>query len=125
MRLTSVGIWLLPLALVGSCEPAARKSAASSNAIVGSAVRLIVKLRDPQQATPTFTRLQQQAQRRGLRFGGIRQSNEHVYIYEISGVGDDRALRDYLAAVATDPNIDYVEPDRILRHQKPNNEANR
>lgn len=125
MRLTFVGLWLLPLALVGGCEPVARHSAAASNAIVGSAVRLIVKLRDPQQATPTFARLQQQAQRRGLQLAGIRQSNEYVYIYEISGVGDDRALRDYLAAVATDPNIDYVEPDRILRHQKPNNEADR
>ena len=125
MRLTFAGLWLLPLVLVSSCEPVARKSAASPNAIVGSAVRLIVKLRDPQQAAPTFARLQQQAQRRGLQLAGIRQSNEHVYIYEISGVGDDRALQEYLAAVGTDPNIDYVEPDRILRHQKPNNEANR
>lgn len=121
----SVCLWLLPLALVGGCEPVARNSAAASNAIVGSAVRLIVKLRDPQQAAPTFARLEQQAERRGLRLAVVRRSSDQVYIYEISGVGDDRDLRDYLAAVAADPNIDYVEPDRILRHQKSNNEANR
>lgn len=124
MRLTSVGLWLLPLMLVGSCEPVARQSAASPNASVGSAVRLIVKLRDPQQAAPTFDRLRQHAQRRGLQITDLRQSNEYVYIYEISGVGDDRALQDYLTTAATDPNIDYVEPDRILRRQKPNNETN-
>lgn len=125
MRLTPLAVWLFPLSLACGCQVSPGEQAVASSPTAGSTLRLIVKMRDPNAAAPTYASLQRQARERGMRLAFLRISHDGVYIYQLSGVADDNAMRDYLKTVSMHRNIEYVEPDRILRHQKPNNEVDR
>lgn len=80
--------------------------------------RVIVKVRDARLLDATYNDLRRQAEQAGAALGHVRTLHDNVHLYAIDGASPDTFAR-LLRQFGAHPNIEYVEPDRIMRHQSP------
>ena len=89
-----------------------------SPATTAQTARIVVKVRDARSLDATYNDLQQQARQAGATVTYVRTLYDNVHLYAIGGVGPDSIAR-LLQQFGAHPNVVYVEPDRIMRHQSP------
>lgn len=113
-------IALVFAALLGAaCAMAARTSATDdASASATPAARIIVKVRDARLLDATYTDLQRQARQAGATLAYLRTLHGDVHLYEINGADAD-TLAQLLQRIGAHANVEYAEPDRIMRHQSP------
>lgn len=81
-------------------------------------VRIIVKVRDARLLDATYTDLRRQAEQAGAALTYVRKLYDNVHLYAVAGA-DPNAVAQLLQQFGAHPNIEYAEPDRIMRHQSP------
>ena len=86
--------------------------------------RVIVKLRHAGSLNPTYTDFQRDARRAGASITYVRTLHGDVHLYEIAGADTDTVGR-LLQQLSAHPNVEYAEPDRIMRHQSPGAKQNK
>lgn len=105
--------------LVAACAMAARTNPPDdSPASATHAARIIVKVRDARRLDTTYTDLQHQARQAGATLTYFRTLQGDVHMYEIHGADAD-TLAQLLQRFGAHANVEYAEPDRIMRHQPP------
>lgn len=114
-----VRIALCLTALVTAC--AAAPSTTGDSPSPSQAVRIIIKVRDAGSIEPTYRDLQRQARQAGATISYVRPLYGNVHLYQVTGTDADSVAL-LLRQFETHANVEYVEPDRILRHQVPRTE---
>ena len=89
-----------------------------STATTAQTARIIVKVSDARSLVATYNDLQQLARQAGATVTYVRTLYDNVHLYAIGGAGPDTFAR-LLQQFGAHPNVVYVEPDRIMRHQSP------
>lgn len=103
--------------LVTACVSAARTKndcpAASPHA-----ARIIIKVRDAQLLDQTYNDFRAEAREVCATVSYVRPLHGNVHLYEIRGA-DAEAVARLMQRFGAHSNVEYVEPDRIMRHQSP------
>lgn len=115
-----VRIALCVTALVTACA-AAPSTTGDSPSSSPQAARIIIKVRDAGLIEPTYRDLQRQARQAGATITYVRPLYGNVHLYQVTDADADSVAL-LLRQFATHANVEYVEPDRILRHQAPRTE---
>lgn len=116
LRITLVVAALLASACVSAARPEGPDGATQQSA------RVIVKLRDVEPLNETYTDFEREARRSGATIKYVRALRGNVHLYEIAGA-DTETVAHLLRRLSAHPNVEYVEPDRIMRHQSPRGET--
>lgn len=117
--------WIVAALLLTSGATAAPVTAPSdSPATTAQPARIIVKVRDARLLDATYNDLRRQAERVGAALTYVRTLHDNVHLYAIGGAGPDAVAR-LVQRFGAHPNVEYVEPDRIMRHQAPHPEKNK
>lgn len=114
-RMALVVAALLASACVSAARPEGTDGATQS-------ARVIVKLRDVEPLNETYTDFEREARRSGATIKYVRALRGNVHLYEIAGA-DTETVAHLLRRLSAHPNVEYVEPDRIMRHQSPRGET--
>lgn len=106
--------------LPAACATAAAPTTAASDPPPSAPPpeRLIVKIRDATRMEETYQDLQRQAREAGATLEHVRTLYGNVHLYQIAGTDADTFAL-LLQRFAAHANVDYVEPDRVMRHQAP------
>ncbi len=89
-----------------------------SSAPSAKATRIIVKVRDPMLLDQTFDDFRRAAREVCATIAHVRTLQGNVHLYEIAGADADTVER-LMQRFGAHANVEYVEPDRIMRHQSP------
>jgi len=110
---------LIAIALfLSACATAAPMTTTNDSTPTAQPARIIVKVRDARLLDATYNDLRRQAEQAGAALMYIRTLYENVHLYAIGGAGPD-TFAQLLQQFGAHPNVVYVEPDRIMRHQSP------
>lgn len=112
--------WIIVAALLlSSCATAASMTTTNDTPVTpAQPARIIVKLRDARLLDATYNELRRQAEQAGAALSYVRALHDNVHLYAIGGAGPDAVAR-LVQRFGAHPNVVYVEPDRIMRHQAP------
>lgn len=101
---------------ISACTAA--PSATGESSASPQPARIIIKVRDAGSIEATYHDLQRQARQAGATIAYVRPLHNNVHLYQVTGADADSVAL-LLRQFATHANVEYVEPDRILRHQAP------
>jgi len=87
-----------------------------------TAARIIVKVRDAARLDRTFDDFRRAAREVCATITYVRTLQGNVHLYEITGADADTVER-LMQRFGAHANVEYVEPDRIMRHQSPRMKA--
>ena len=110
--------------LASACATTERTNATDELPRATPTTRIIVKVRDEQALAPTTLDLQRYARDAGGTIVYVRMLHGNVHLYELNGADADTVAR-LLRQFGAHANVEYAEPDRILRHQSPRPQNNR
>lgn len=114
-RLTLVIAALLVAACVGAGGTTANDDRSAPSA---KAARIIVKVRDAGLLDQTYDDFRRVARDICATIAYVRTLQDNVHLYEITGADADTVER-LMQRLGAHANVEYVEPDRIMRHQSP------
>lgn len=104
--------------LLSACAAAARMTTTNDSAPTAQPARIIVKVREARLLDATYHYLRQQAEQAGATLTYVRTLYDNVHLYAIGGATPDAAAQ-LIQRFGAHSNVEYVEPDRIMRHQSP------
>lgn len=110
---------VVAFALWGCTDRAGPAAAQDSPDASRPASRIIIKFRDAALTEQTDHELRRDAQRAGMHVTYVRALYGNVHLYQVTGAADRNSLARLMRQFAAHANVEYVEPDRILRHQSP------
>lgn len=84
--------------------------------------RIIVKVRDPRLLDQTFDDFGRAAREVCATIAHVRTLQGNVHLYDIAGADADTVER-LMQRFGVHANVEYVEPDRIMRYQSPRMKA--
>ncbi len=87
-----------------------------------TAARIIVKMRDAGLLDQTEDDFRRAAREVCATIAYVRTLQGNVHLYEITGAEADTVER-LMQRLGAHANVEYVEPDRIMRHQSPRMKA--
>lgn len=104
--------------LASACATTEPTNAADASSTAAPTIRIIVKVRDARALEATTRDLQRQARDAGGTIAYMRPSHGNVHLYELTGA-DAATVARLLQRFGAHTNVEYAEPERVLRHQSP------
>jgi len=114
MPLSFVVRALIVIAVLGGCSQGGYDRDARASAENAAAARIIIKFRAPADVSePAFAK--QLARTAGVSLAYVRPLSGGAHLYRVEGARDPAELAGAIERLSKRPDVEYVEPDRILR----------
>ena len=117
-----VGKLITILALSGCVSigtPAVAESREYSAPRIKQTTQVIIKFRDPALQVPWKEYLRKLAQETGVKLVYVRPMSGDAHVLRVEGDVNADRLQRLVDALAKRPEVDYAEPDRLMRRMSP------